>query len=263
MKNINVGIISLIVSENFKNEYFGTNILSESKISINNFFETIKTSPILRTEFKIFSNIENKHIDNDVTATRYIDNNIRLLEVYTLEEVLEEREKLKMFLKEDFNGENYGEKIKLYECIDNLLLESLKVHEDIDVDKLHESFDYVLNHIKRPIEKREDNVDVVNFENINENIIKIAIDKFNNKYKNLLEEDKKFLTSLIKSSESKKRGLFEEHKNDALFIVENTEYEGTINKKTMVIEKIRGMNYNKDTVNDDIIKLYELKKGLI
>lgn len=268
MKNINVGIINLIISERLKRGFFNDDALNEnvsdSEIPINIFFETIKSSPILQTEFTVMSNLEKKHIDNELGAVRYIDNNIKLFEIYTLEEVLNERKKLKPFFNEEYlNSTPYQKKIKLYESINNLIIESLKDYENIDVDGLHESFDHVLNFIKTKKENTDNLInETIDLKNINESIIKIAVTKFNEKYKNLSEEERGLLNNLIMLNEKEKENLFKEEKNACLLILENIEEKHLIDRKHKALDKIKSMNYNKNTIDGDLINLFELKKGL-
>ena len=114
MKNTNIGIANLVISNKLKQSFFSNNLIEESKKLTNDFFDVIKSSPILQLEFKVYSNIENKHIDNELIATRYIDNNIKLFEVWTLREIEAEHEKLKTFLTE--------ENLKHYETREHLAI---------------------------------------------------------------------------------------------------------------------------------------------
>ena len=91
MENVNIGIANLIISNKLKESYFNDNLIVESKKIAKDFFDVVKESPVLQLEFKVFNNVENKHIENEQAATRYIDNNIKLFEIYTNEEIGEER----------------------------------------------------------------------------------------------------------------------------------------------------------------------------
>jgi hypothetical protein len=256
MKNINIGIVNLVVSKKLKDAYFSNTLIEESKQYMNEFFSIIKNSPILQLEFKIFNNIETKHIENDVAATRYIDNNIKLFEVYTLSEIEKEHEKLKQFIAEDVKVDD--NRVKLYIAINNLIKESLSNYENIDVDVIHESFEYVLNHIKKP------KVDESHPHNlINEDVIEIAINKFNEKYSTLNEDEKGLLLKLIKSTPEEKESLLEEYKNENLIILEGMNKENIKESLTKAIQKIKEMSFNPSTVDDDIISLFELKKGVL
>jgi len=262
MKNINIGIANLIVSNKLKESYFNSSLIEESKKYASNFFDVIKNSPILQLEFKVFNNMENKFIDNDVIATRYVDNNIKLFEVYTLNEIQSERNKLSKFIDSSnltTLSESELEKLKLYNAISNLITESVNDYDKIDVDNVHESFSIVLNHIKKP----KSLVENLNLVDINEEVIEIAVNKFNEKYSNLNEDDKNLIKILIKSNDVEKQELLESYKNENLSILENISDDNVKDNISKAIQKIKEMKYAKDNVDDNIISLYELKKELL
>lgn len=259
MKNINIGITNLIISNKLKESYLNDNLIGESKKIAFDFFDVVKNSPVLQLEFKVFNNLEGKHIENDQIATRYIDNNIKLFEVYTVEEIEAERKKLSPFISETIVPAD-DEKVRLYNAIDSLINESLKISEDVDVDKIHESFTFVLNHIKSP---KTGLVESIEFEPINEDVIEIAVDKFNEKYASLDESDKLLLKTLIKSSSKEKQTLLENYKTETLTILEGINKENVQDNIAKAMQKIKEMVYNQKTVDDNIIGLHELKKELL
>jgi hypothetical protein len=268
MKNTNIGIANLVVSNKLKDSYFNNSLIEESKKLTTDFFDVVKSSPILQLEFKVFSNLENKTIENELLATRYIDDNIKLFEVYTIKEIDAEREKLNNFLLEDVvtkmtaGSFDYDlKRIDLYNAIDNLIRESLNDYDKIDVDNIHESFELVLNHIKTP--KTQTLTESVEVKNVDGEVIEIAIEKFNEKYDTLNEGDKNLLKKLIKSTDKEKQKLLEEYKIDSLNILEGVQKDKMEEKIAKAIQKIREMKYNSKTVDDDIIGLHELKKGLL
>jgi hypothetical protein len=257
MKNVNIGIANLIVSNKLKESYFNENLIGESKKIAFDFFGVVKSSPVLQLEFKVFNNMETKHIENDQIATRYIDNNIKLFEVYTIEEIDAERAKLKPFIGESVIPVD-DERVKLYNAIDALINESLKISDEVDVDNIHESFTFVLNHIKSPKKELLENVDV---EPLNEDVLEIAVGKFNEKYASLDESDKELLKTLIKANWREKKELLETYKTETLTILEGiNDYQDHITK---AIQKIKEMIYDKKTVDNNIIGLHEFKKELL
>lgn len=265
MKNINVGItnlfISKILTETFFKERFVTetefdkNVVSES---IKSLINTIKKSPILQLEFKVFNNLENKKINDSNLASRYIDNNIKLFEVYTHDELINEHKKLEPFINLDTMNINNDNKSKLYESIGNLIEESVKSNEEIDVDRIHESFSFVLEYIKKPKENKENN----SLNEINENVIELAIDKFNNKYKKMRLDEVNLFKKLISSDNEEKQNLFEELKENNINLLNSLIKEESNDKITKSLEKINNMNYISEQADSDIIKLFELKQGL-
>jgi len=259
MKNINIGVVNYMVSEMLRKNFLSETKFEKNKISntTNNLLNIIKESPILQLEFKIFNNIENKEINDDTLAIRYIDDNIKLFEIYTLNEFQKEHEKLKNFINEN-NNIIENEKIKLYDAINTLIEESLKPNEKTDVDIIHESFNIVLNHIKKP--KKIDNKN--NLNNVNEEVIEIAINKFNEKYKNMTLNEMSLFKKLINSNNDEKKELFEEYKKDNIEILESLLKENKNDKISKSLKKINEMDYNPEKIDNDIIKLFELKKGL-
>lgn len=260
MKNINIGIVNFIISNKLKESYFNNNLIDESKEITFNFLDVVKSSPILQLEFKVFNNLENKHIDNDVAAARYIDNNIKLFEVYTLQEIKEEHKKLKSFLTEETNIDDEY-KIQLYKSINTLIKESLKISDDVNVDKIHESFTFVLNHLKQP--KKATLSEEIDAKSINEDVLEIAVNKFNEKYESMKEEDLKLVHKLIKCSDNDKKDLLESYKAETISLLESLSSEVTKENILRSIQKITSMNYNKFDVDDNIISLHELKKSLL
>lgn len=259
MKNVNIGIANLIISNKLQESYFNDKLIIESKKIAFDFFEVIKSSPILQLEFKVFNSIESKHIENELFAKEYVDNNIKLFEVYTLDEIETERAKLNDFIGEDVLPVN-DEKIELYNAINTLITESLKVSDEVDVDSIHESFTYVFNHIKTPKKALLENVDV---ELINEDVIEIAVGKFNEKYSSLDENDRNLLRTLIKSTTKEKKVLLETYKSETLSILEGIDKDNVQDNITKAIQKIKEMVYSKKNVDDNIIGLHELKKELL
>jgi len=258
MKNVNIGTANLIISNKLKDSYFNNNLIEESKAFTSDFFSVVKNSPVLQLEFKVFDNIENKHIENEVAATRYIDNNIKLFETYTIQEIDAERKKLNSFIGEEFVPID-NDKIKLYEAIDELITESLSLPEDIDVDKIHESFAIVLNHLREPKNKLVENVEV---EVINEDIIEIAVNNYNKKYDSLDESDRDLLQQLIETNDNQKKELLETYKSESLALLEQVNSDNVKENITKAIAKINEMKYDKEKVVDDIIALHELKIDL-
>ena len=266
MKSINIGIANLVVSNKLKDSYFNNSMIDESKKLTTDFFSVVKSSPILQLEFKVFNAFENKTIENEVVATRYIDNNIKLFEVYTIREIDRERGKMNQFLLENvvptIKDVDYDlDKIKLYEAIDTLITESLNDYDKVDVDKIHESFEIVLNHIKTP--KKQALTESKENEYVDSNVIEIAINRFNEKYDSLNEDDRNLLKKLMKSNDREKLGLFEEYKTECLAILEGVKKDSIEEKILKTIQKIKEMKHNSTTLDDDIIGLHELKRGLL
>ena len=259
MKNVNIGIANLIISNKLNESYFNDKLIGESKKTAFDFLNVDKSSPILQLEFKVYNNIESKHIENELLAKEYIDSHVKLFEVYTIEEIEAEHEKLNDFLQEDITTLDV-DKVELYNSVNILITESLKNTIEIDVDAIHESFTKVFNHVKSPKKALLENVDV---EPMNEEVIELAVGKFNERYASLDESDRELLKTLIKSSTKDKKALLETFKTDTLTILEGINKDKVQDNIAKAIQKIKEMAYSKKNVDDNIIGLHELKKELL
>lgn len=256
MKNINIGVANLVVSNILKESYLNNQSIDEAKNTTSKLLDIVKNSPILQLEFKVFNNLENKEIVNETLAPRYIDNNIKLFEVYTLDELQKEHEKLRPFIPDNINED---ERTKLYNSIGILIEESLKPSDEIEVDQIHEAFSTVLEHIQKPKQKKEED-NITN--NINEEVIEIAINKFNEKYEKMTLAEVNLFKKLVNADDDEKKQLFEEYKNENINILESLAKENENDKITKSLEKVNNMSYNSEQADSDIIKLFELKQGL-
>lgn len=259
MENLNVGIVNHVL----------TNFLTESiendefkKLSIE-LFNLLESSPILELEYNVMNNLSNKnnniHKSVDKFVDKYIDDNIKLFETYTLDEFDSEQKKL-IPLIENYNINSSSDKYKLYNSIHNLIRESLKISNEIDVDLVHDSFYNIHEHIRKSqlIEKEDDDLD-----NINEEILKIAIDEFNDNYLTQLNENElELFKNLISNKYDEKLSIFENYKEKCVDkLNENIETIGD-EKLNLTKKRIDDLNNTPQNINENIIKLFELKNGL-
>jgi hypothetical protein len=257
MDKINVGLVKMIILEKLNESLLNEKSLNILKEQVSKFCNIVNNSPILQLEYKIFENIENKFIDNDVIATRYIDNNIKLFEKYSIEDINIEHNKLLEFINDTNINTN---KKKINESIHDLIIESNIKNTDPNIDLLHESFINVLNYLKT---NNKENVIIENNEtNFNNSIVEIAISKFNDKFNELGNDDKDLFKILTKSSKEEKKSIFEKYKSDIKVILENANNNEIKERIDESINKIDKMEYNYKTINDDIITLFELNKAL-
>lgn len=256
MKNINIGVANLVVSNLLKESYLNNTSINEVKNTTSELVNIVKNSPILQLEFKVFNSIENKQIDDDALAPRYIDNNIKLFEVYTEKELKKEHKKLEPFINE--NNVYDDNRINLYNAIGTLIEESLKPSNVIDVDQIHEAFSIVLEHIKKP--KTNNKADTLT--NINEEVIELAINKFNEKYEKMSLDEVNLFKKLVNADDNEKEKIFKEYKDENSNILQSLLNENENEKISKSLDKLNDMNYNPEQADNDIIKLFELKQGL-
>jgi hypothetical protein len=252
MNNINIGIANLVISNKIVE-----NSLNEGVGMVSEIFEILNGSELLQLEFNILDNIENKTISEDIKAMRYIDNNIKLFETYTIRELDAEHAKLKRFIKKEDVKKIDKYRLKLYESIGNLIQESLKINTDVDVNIIHESLDFIIDHIK----KNKINESKVEEELYNDDVIEIAMNKFNETYSELNESETEFLRKIINCAN--KEEMFNELISENIILLKNINDGKIEDKIARTISRINEMRYSEKTFDDDILKLYDLRMGIL
>lgn len=261
MANYNFGVVKATFS-NYMNE--SENVFAKEMFT--NFMKLIKESKIFKAQFQIYNNLEDKHIVNESLAIKYIDENINLLkkEVCT-SRLFELANKELAKVCEGLTPKVSDKKRALYENINTLINQSLNT---TNVDQLHDSFTFVLNHIttNKPQSLMNENTELEYSHVPKDFLIKKAIEKFNSKYESLDESDKMILKSIVSTSSTDRETLFTSLKNETLStltsLMENSPQVDVSKVKTSM-SKINEMAYNDDTFSNDVISLNELKKSLL
>jgi hypothetical protein len=269
MSKYNLGIVKTSLLSN----------LNETA-SIKQFVNLLKESPLLKLEYSIFENIASKHIPNEDLAIKYIDENVKLLKDagYT-RELFEAENKKFLPLIEGVQFSNTDNK-ELFEKIHTLLYESLPGKKTTNVNKLHDAFAFVLEHVKT----NEPKVIVetvtlpaeLNQINANDFIVGKSIAAFNEKYSSLLSEDEVLvLKSVIAESLSAKENTFNLIKENTISFLtefidelkgkedvdinEQREVATYIERTNQSIEAISKMKFNESTYLNDVTKLIDFK----
>lgn len=260
MKATNIGIVKAIIAKKMSTDFLTENY-NRSKSEANEFVNIIKNSPLLQLEFKVFNRLENKYISNDISATRYIDNNISLFEGYTQKDIDDEHNKINKFIDENVDLVE-SDKYDLYNAMNSLIYETLN-KTNPDVDLIHDSFTTVLNHVKKEkLIKEEKSFELPKGIN-GQKLIEVALDKFSKKYESLDESDIKFIKTIVLSQENERKSIFEELKNENISLLGQTKKDGIEDKIHETISRINAMDFKNDSSIKDIMSLHELKKGML
>jgi hypothetical protein len=274
MSKHNLGIIKTSILTNL-NE--GT--------SVKGFITLLKESDLLKTVLTVYDNIEKKHIPNEELAIKYIDENINLL-------------KEKGFTKEQFHEENSKlfpliegvtlatiDKESLFKDIHTLIYESLQGKRATNVNKLHDAFVNILEHLKTNDKKAVvESIDLPTIPQevaLNEFFIKRAIHEFNDKYNKLLTEDEStVLKAIISENKESKQITFNTIKESTLNALSSLKIELEAKNKSKMdvseqrevdqftygIEKsltnIKLLEYNETSFEKDVLDLINLKNEL-
>jgi len=241
----------------------------KKKSNYKNFIKNITENSILRTQFIVYKNIENGYFPSEVSAVEYLKENISLFDKFSKKDIISENQKMGQKLVATYKGyEVPGEKVPVYyyktkelhEAIDNLIVLE-KTTENID--RVHESFEIIKKWLTTPkdvSESKKPTVDANKFLNV-------AVDKYNEKYSNLSEEDKRVIKTLMSNNREEKETLLKTMVKESITLINNAlkEYGGSMDVKTRLLEAkdvVYNLEFNEETYKEDISKIYDLKKSL-
>jgi hypothetical protein len=232
------------------------------------FLKTLKESETLKTAFIVFKNIETKTIDNNVSAIEYLKESVSLFDNFRGQKSLTSETNKLIKLLESY-GVDYKNKTtkKLHKDLQNLITSPKNVYT---LNKLQESKDNVVSWMtseKEVINESEE--DSFIRENIDpKKFLEIATEKFNEKYKEALnEEEKNILKVLRENNKEKLKTLVSDLVKENISLVNQhiENYVDNITIKSKLLETkdtIYKMMEDNDSFKEKVLKLYELKKNL-
>jgi hypothetical protein len=248
---VNFGLIKTQVS-NLLGEHYINNATCTAKSVYKEYIDTVKSSQVLMLEYVVFKNLEQGNMSME-KATKYIDNNIALFKKFDRAEIIKENEKLKRFTTKNSVPDDM---VPLYESIQNLILESTRTKGLPNINKIHDSFDYIAESLCKPVKKASlvlesnDTGDGFKFSEI----MAIAETKINERYSHLNESEQNILGIILKGSKKAQEDLLEGLKRDAITLLqENQDLEAA-----EALNVINEMTYNEESFVDNVISLYEL-----
>lgn len=239
----------------------GKNKADSKKKLFKKYVKTIKENEILKLQFLVYNNIENR-IDSDFnSAAHFIQENVSLLSKYPANDIIKANEKLLSLDKGLELNESY-DLAKVHASINNL----------ITTKKTPTNIDSLTNDLKQVVEHINSNKP----REINENIdlpigllSNMMVDKFNERYETLDESDKNIIKVLNSSDSVDKKSVYLETIKECVGLVndrlKNTNDADTKDKLLMVKDKL--LNDKDNPVDKEYIseisKLVSLKKTLV
>jgi hypothetical protein len=163
----------------------------KKKAEFSKYLKVLKENKILRTQFFIYDNIENKCEPKEYLALQFLDENLNLLSKFNKSDIISENEKLGRLLK---GKEIDYSKKKLHECL-NKLITTKKSGKNID--ELLEAKNYVIDYMVKNTVKES----VIDGGYVPTSLMtSIMVDNYNEKYSELSENEKKVVKALIDNS---------------------------------------------------------------
>lgn len=230
-----------------------------SKKIFKQYLKTIKESKILKAQFLVFNNLENKVDADYMSANLYVNENIKLLQKFKISDILNENKKLigvsdKITIVNDYHLSNLHESI----------------HKLITTKRQPNTIDVITENTKKVIGYITDNKEKEIIESVelpNSMLVEMMVNKFNETYEHLDENDKSVLKSLLDSDDNKMKEVNVKLIDECLILINEKLKSSDIETKEkllLVKEKLLG---NKESVSEEkliesISKLLELKDGL-
>ncbi len=246
-----------------KNAY--NNILVESVVTKNSdkksifkdYVKTIKENEILKNQFLIYNLIENKIESNEYKAKAFLDECLNVMSKYKNKDIMEANSNLLSNIL--FENDEVYENKELHENLTTLIF-TAKTPKNIDT--ILEAKEFVINFIlnNKKIEIKES----INLPN--SLLSTIMVDKYNERYSDLDESDKKILKVLIDSTDEQKKEVYLETVRECVDLIDKRLEESDLDTKDKLLKVKDKLLRDKIEINEEytkkISKLVDLKKSL-
>lgn len=227
------------------------------------FIKTITENEVLKSQFIVYKNIENKHFDSEVTASDYLKENVSVLKRFKKEDIDKANNQLVNLLENSGIESSPDTYRQLHSCLHTLITEEKSAS---NINKMHESFETVKDWllVDKSVEEKSDYVK----EGVDpKKFLDLVVGKYNDKYSELTEDEKRVIKVLREGDESSMKSLVTDLiKENIDLINEHLEnYNGNIEMKTRLLETkdtIYRMVENDDSSSERVLKLFELKNNL-
>jgi len=259
------------------NEILVEGVVSENKpnkLLFKKYVKTIKENEILKTQFLIYNNIENKIEENEFKATEFVKANIELLNKYTKKEIAEANLKLSIPIvwEKEIAEANLKLSIPIvWEKDDEYSLKEL--HENItkliftkktpeNVDSIVEATSNIVGFIKN--NKIKEITEAIELPT--SMVSTIMVDKYNEKYSNLSESDKSIVKAIMNSDDIQKKEIYSNTIKECLDLINDKLTESDLETKDRLLRVKEKLLNDKHEINEDFIpnisKLVELRDNL-
>jgi hypothetical protein len=230
------------------------------------YLKLIKENESLKTAFIVFKNIETKTIKNELMALDYLKECKSLFDNYKGENSLKENIKKLTNLLDEY-GVEYSNKetTPLHESLQKYFLTKKTV---TSLDMLQESQNTIVEWLKQEKEVINEESDFLRDNVDPKKFLKIATEKYNEKYDKVLTEEEKNILKVLKENNEDEikelvSGLVKENIDIVNYLLKV--HNNNIELKSKLLETketIYKMMEDNNSFNEKVLKLYELKSNL-
>lgn len=229
----------------------------EKKNIFKKYVAAINENEILRIQFLVYNNLETLVETDKARVTTFIYENIGLFSKYTKKEIYEANEFL--FSLADLK-EQSSDKDVLYENISTLIFTEKKPTTILKrIDAIGNIVDYITNNKPKQVNER---IDLPN-----SLIASVMVEKYNEKYSSLTEQEKEFVKAIIDSDDEKKITIYTDIVRECIDLIDvNLKEEIDLVTKDKLLRVKDKLLNTKTEINEDYVKnvskLFELKNNL-
>jgi hypothetical protein len=220
------------------------------------YIKTIRENEALKTQFLVYNNIENKIEENEFKANLFLQENIALLNKFSKKEILEANKKLAKSIS--IENESY-EKQELHENLSDLIF--LKKNST-NIDAIVEATSNIIIHMKNNKLKLVKEA----IELPNSMLSTIMVEKYNERYSTLDENEKEILKVLIESNDEQKQEVYKKTLKECIDLLNENLKEADLNAKDKLLQVKEKLLNDTMEVNENffknISKLVDLKTSL-
>ena len=227
----------------------------EKRKVVKRFIRAISESKILKAQFLIYNNIENRVDGDKFSANLFVTENINILSKFTKDAIEAENAKLvNMSQMVKTRLESSYDKKDLHESITKLIFTKATPATVQEVTDNRLSIIKYINENKEKVVAKTPEIPTSLLANL-------AVDKFNEKYVDLTEDEHKVLNVILDSENDEARNnVFNETVRSCIDSVNIRLKEATNKEKLLdVKDKLLRTNFVKETFTEDITKLLDLK----
>lgn len=241
------------------NTLLAESVMSDDKSKkelFKGYVKSIKENEILKTQFLVYTNIEQK-VESDATkAAMFVKENIDLFSKFNKKDIIKANTKLVeniLFEKDVIDNK------ELYESISTLIFTN-KTPETIDtiVEATSKIVDYIVNNKAKNVAEA--------IELPNSMLSTMMVDKYNEKYASLDESEKKILKTLIESTDEEKKEVYSNTIRECISLIDEKLDTSDLNAKDKLLRVKDRLLNDKQEINEDFIKniskLVELRSNL-
>jgi len=229
----------------------------DKKILFKDYVKTIKENVILKNQFLIYNLIENKVEGNELKAKVFLDECLGIMSKFKKKDIMEANSELLTNVL--FENDNDYDKKELHENLSFLIFTDKTPR---NINKIIESKDFIVDYILNNKEKEIKE----SFNLPNSLLTNLMVEKYNERYSELEESDKKIIKALIGSDDEEKKTIYTETLRECINMIDEKLTESDLDTKDKLLKVKDKLLRDKIEINEDYVKniskLVELKNSL-